>query len=91
MQEQVRDGELEESAQPTILSYGYPCYFPHCDSRILHAPEECATCAKFEALQQERVEKGVSNTGLENRRWTCPADLARTVEQYDAWWGNKRK
>lgn len=91
MQELVYDGLLPESAQPTILSYGHPCFFPHCDSRILHTPEQCTTCAKFDALQQERAEKDVSNTGTLNRRWICPADVARPPEQYNAWYGNTRK
>lgn len=89
--ELVWEDELPESANPTVLYSNFPCPFPHCDSRILHLPEECRYCAMFTALQEERAAKDISNTGHQNRRWTCPADEARTPEQYNAWSGNRAK
>ncbi|MBV9125688.1 MAG: hypothetical protein JO112_20250 [Planctomycetes bacterium] len=91
-QERVWAGELPDSANYEFrFGYGNMTYqFPHCDSLILHHPDQCEYCAKCDALQQERIALDISNTGMLNRRWVCPADVRRSPEQYDAWAGNKR-
>jgi hypothetical protein len=61
---------------------------PHCDARVLHLPEECTYCADRVDLQEERVELGVSNTGVTNRAWPCPADKARSSDSLNGWYGN---
>lgn len=63
--------------------------FPHCDSRILHHPHECGYCAQATELQAERERLDISNTGIANRRWPCPADQARSKATYHAWPGNR--
>lgn len=92
------DKEMTYEEMPGIESCGDTCCFPHCDMRILHAPDECSSCAKFEWLQDERTRLDVSNSGKMNRRWQCPADEARgapvmrgttTVDHgYHMWGGN---
>lgn len=62
---------------------------PHCDSRILHLPEECGYCADATVLQEERARLGISNSGHVNRQWPCPADQARSKAQYSLWPGNR--
>ncbi len=63
--------------------------WPHCDARILHTPEECRYCAERTDLQEERVKLDVSNSGVANRKWPCPADVARGKAHYSAWHGNR--
>lgn len=63
--------------------------FPHCEARILHAPEDCEYCADAKALQAERAALDVSNTGRTNRKWPCPADRARSQVHQNAWPGNR--
>lgn len=69
----------------------WPCRAPHCDSRILHTPEECDFCRDAAPLQAERERLGVSNTGKTNRKYPCPADQARSPKDYHAWGGNRPK
>lgn len=65
---------------------------PHCDSRILHAPNTgCDFCTEATELQEERERLDISNSGMTNRKWPCPADQARPRAQYEAWGGNKPK
>ena len=64
--------------------------WPHCDCRVLHAPDACEYCADAVELQEERERLDVSNTGMMNRRWVCPADRDRpSVNQI--WRGNKAR
>lgn len=62
--------------------------WPHCDCRVLHAPDECEYCADAKELQEERERLDVSNTGKMNRRWVCPADRDRPLTNQE-WRGNK--
>jgi hypothetical protein len=53
--------------------------FPHCDSRVLHAPSECTYCDGYPELQQARQDWRVAFTGHEpvGDEAPCPADTAR--------------
>ena len=64
--------------------------FPHCDARILHAPEDCSTCAldEMKHLHEEREQLEVSYSGKANRSYPCPVDKARSAKNYNKWWGN---
>ena len=65
---------------------------PHCDARLLHAPEDdCDFCDGATELQVERERLNISNSGRQNRKWPCPADQARSKAQYHAWPGNRAK
>ena len=65
---------------------------PHCDPRILHAPSAgCDFCVEAVELQAERERLEISNSGMANRKWPCPADQARGKAHYEAWGGNKPK
>lgn len=81
-------GELPWDSGPSVQSYGFPCHWPHCDSRILHSPEKCPTCALFTEHQDERARLDVSNTGEMNRKWICPADRDRPASN-QIWPGNR--
>lgn len=65
--------------------------YPHCDSRVLHAPGECEFCDRHRDWQNGRIHDRICFTGLDgetmNRRYRlglppvrwqpCPADAAR--------------
>lgn len=94
--ERLMDGEITFADVPNSKifdeKYGYGvCKFPHCDSRILHLPEECESCAAAVELQEERVFLNISNTLVKNRKWKCPADRVRTPQSLNWWPGNTRK
>ncbi len=64
--------------------------FPHCDQRILHAPEECEFCDRHPEWQELRMAWSIAFTG-----WTpdanelpCPADKARGPD-HQKWPGNR--
>lgn len=62
---------------------------PHCDSRVVHAPGECEVCDEHAGhLQREREANDVCFTGKKDRRWPCPADVARP-ETNQRWHGNR--
>lgn len=63
---------------------------PHCDGRVLHAPGECTVCDKFPELQHVRsVWWGINFTGHNDPdKLTCPAELARSLETINRWYGN---
>lgn len=68
-----------------------PVQYPHCDSRVLHAPGECKYCDGHLDWQNGRIHDRICFTGLDgdamNRRYrlglppvkwqACPADAAR--------------
>ncbi len=43
--------------------------FPHCNSRLLHAPGDCFYCDKFPELQQERIDSAIPFSCLEANGW----------------------
>ena len=68
--------------------------YPHCDSRILHAPHECEYCDRHSDWQAKRVADGIAFTGhapIEGQR-ACPADIERPPDSgsdHRRWAGNK--
>ena len=68
--------------------------YPHCDSRILHAPSECEFCDRHPDWQQLRKRWGIAFTGHEpkdevvgelpyqvvHKQLPCPADFNRPAE-----------
>src|SRR5690242_7145859 len=69
------------------MSYEAP--FPHCDSRVLHAPSECVYCDHYPEAQAARIRDGINFTGRrELGLATCPAELARPLGVINRWHGN---
>ena len=64
--------------------------FPHCDSRILHAPGECVYCDMNPGWQELRQAWGIAFTGHlpdpESGIVMCPTDYNR--DNYNQWPGN---
>lgn len=64
--------------------------YPHCDSRILHAPGVCKYCDQS-GLQEARKAAGIAFTGCEpgpgEKR--CPAEEARSLDMMHRWPGNR--
>lgn len=64
--------------------------YPHCDSRILHAPGECKYCDKFPEAQKARVDGRVNFTGKRTPGFEiCPSEQARPIEVSHRWGGNR--
>ena len=70
--------------------------YPHCDSRVLHAPSECDYCDMHPDWQQQRIHDGICFTGQTpttgNQPYPCPADAARppgSPSDHRRWGGNK--
>lgn len=67
--------------------------FPHCDSRILHAPKECKYCDMNPEWQELREAWGIAFTGHlpdpDSGIVMCPADYNRDPDKYNAWPGNR--
>lgn len=67
--------------------------FPHCDQRILHAPDVCEYCDGYPDWQQLRRMWGVAFTGQQPRagQVPCPADFNRPPDSpsdHRQWPGN---
>lgn len=64
--------------------------YPHCDSRVLHAPGECEYCDRYAAdLQAQRIDQRINFTGYEDPDLLPdPATQARPVETINKWGGN---
>jgi hypothetical protein len=69
--------------------------FPHCDSRILHAPTECNYCDRHPDWQELRQAWGINFTGhnLEANEYgtpflPCPSEVARPLSNINQWDGN---
>jgi hypothetical protein len=63
--------------------------YPHCDQRVLHAPDECVYCDAYPEAQQDRVTRGINFTGHSDLgKQPCPADAARGLGQAHRWGGN---
>jgi hypothetical protein len=72
----------------------YEAPYPHCDSRILHAPQECEYCDHYSLQQHERIRDGIAFTGHDpvGNQVPCPADVARpkgASNDHRRWGGNK--
>lgn len=66
---------------------------PHCDSNILHAPGECRYCDDgYPDLQEFRALHLINFTGQHDpNKLTCPAEVARRLEDIELWGGNRRR
>lgn len=73
---------------PSNSSWEIP-QFPHCDQRILHAPEECEVCDRHPDWQALRSAWGIAFTGYqpEGKELPDPATYARG-EVINNWIGN---
>ena len=78
--ERLRDKEITQGDVPQ---------FPHCDSFVLHAPEECEYCRNATKLQIDRKACDVSYTGHFNRKYQCPSTERRKLSVIHAWPGNR--
>lgn len=67
--------------------------FPHCDSRVLHAPGECDYCDRHPEWQALRFAWRIAFTGYEpdtdQKELPDPATHARSFESLNAWEGNQ--
>jgi hypothetical protein len=63
---------------------------PHCDQRILHAPEEnCSVCNKHPEWQQLRELWGINFTGQHDpTKLPCPAEVERPLKSINRWYRN---
>lgn len=77
--------------KPQSPNYKIP-QFPHCDSRILHAPGECDYCDKHPDWQALRIAWGIAFTNYkpEGMELPCPANHVRG-EDVNKWGGNVAK
>lgn len=75
--------------------------FPHCDTRVLHAPDECEYCDMYPDWQKLRRMWGIAFTGhqpreenihgLIRKELPCPADFNRPPDSpsdHRQWPGN---
>lgn len=63
--------------------------YPHCDSKILHAPGHCEYCDRHPVLQQARVNLGINFTGESDpAKGKCPAEVDRPLNYINLWTGN---
>jgi hypothetical protein len=63
--------------------------YPHCDHRILHAPNECVFCDKHPDWQEERVKNNINFTNEKDpNKLPCPAEAARG-DAVNYWGGNR--
>lgn len=70
--------------------------FPHCDSRVLHAPGECEFCDEYPEWQKAREVWNIAFTGHSNDKSKyfdeplipCPSEQARPLEVINRWSGN---
>lgn len=62
--------------------------FPHCDSKVLHAPGKCEFCDKYPEAQ--RMLDKINFTGESDPDKTpCPSTLRRPLETINQWPGNR--
>jgi hypothetical protein len=63
--------------------------FPHCDSRVLHAPGVCKFCDDFPNWQQQRVADKVNFTDeYDPDKRFCPSTDFRSPDVINKWGGN---
>ena len=64
--------------------------FPHCDSKVLHAPGLCTYCDQYPDWQQLRVTWGMNFTGTYVEGFTlCPSQQDRSIDIIQRWGGNR--
>lgn len=63
--------------------------FPHCDSRVLHAPGECKYCDEHPEWQELREVWDINFTGKNDPdKMICPAERHRSIDVINRWHGN---
>jgi hypothetical protein len=64
--------------------------FPHCDAKVLHAPEDgCTYCNGHPDWQELRTIWGINFTGHSEPGFIkCPAEQGRPLEIIERWHGN---
>src|SRR5580704_335397 len=62
----------------------------HCDGRLLHHIEKCWACAlpQYKPLHDFRAKYDINYSGETGRRYPCPVENIRSVEQAHRWHGN---
>lgn len=65
--------------------------FPHCDSRVLHGPDQgCQYCDRHPDWQQLRDMWGINFTGEnDENKIPCPSTRRRPLSAVHAWPGNR--
>jgi hypothetical protein len=68
-------------------------YAPHCDARVLHAPNVCEYCDRYPDYQELRKRWGIAFTGQTPKKdqVPCPADAIRppgSDRDHRRWAGN---
>jgi hypothetical protein len=64
--------------------------FPHCDSRVLHAPGKCQFCDMHPEWQELREMWGISFTGeYQHGKMMCPSEVSRDLDVIERWPGNR--
>lgn len=64
--------------------------FPHCDSRVLHAPGVCKYCDMHSDWQALRILWRINFTGESYpTKRPCPAEMLRSVQTIHQWHGNR--
>lgn len=78
-----RESSKEQKADPP--------QFPHCDARVLHAPEDgCKYCNEHVEWQYLRDAWQMNFTGKrEPGKILCPSEHARSLSEIEKWHGNK--
>ncbi len=64
--------------------------FPHCDAKVLHAPNICEFCDRHPDWQELRILWGIAFTG-ENLPdlIPCPSERDRPLNNINRWPGNR--
>lgn len=66
--------------------------FPHCDSRVLHAPGACRYCdlPAYDVLRDLRASHGIAFTGRPEKGLApCPSETRRPLSRINRWPGNR--
>ena len=81
---------MHKKITPTKPNVHIISQFPHCDSRILHAPGECEYCDHNPVWQELRAAWGIAFTGYEpdGTELPDPATHARGAKSVNSWIGN---
>ncbi len=70
----------------------YDAPFPHCDSDVLHAPDECVHCDHYPSAQYARQLSDTDFTGHSTPGFrTCPSEVHRPLETINRWPGNRAR
>lgn len=88
-----KKGTIMVDSKPIVkLSDGsaYRAYAPHCDARVLHAPNKCRYCDHYKEWQQAREVWGINFTGEEDpEKLPCPSTTERPLSKIEEWPGNR--